>query len=181
MKVSLKKVRLAFPNLFEPKSIADSEPRYSAAFPITPGSDNAKALAAAVASVAREKWGAKADGILKELKSKGKVGYKESPLSNGEGVVYDGFEDMHSLNASNKARPLVIDRDKSPLTVSDGKPYAGCFVNVQVEAWAQDNQYGKRVNFTLKGVQFDSDGDAFGGGAPASADEFDSLEETDIA
>lgn len=184
MKVALKNVRLSFPNLFEPKTVGgEGEPRYSAAFVIEPGSENAKALATAVLAVAKEKWGAKSDGILKDLKGKGRVTYREEPLSK-DGEVYDGFEGMHSLNASNKARPLVIDRDKAPLTAADGKPYGGCFVNASVELWAQDNQYGKRINATLKGVQFVRDGDAFGGGAPASADEFDDLgveEEADLA
>ena len=175
MKVSVTSVRLGFPALFEPKAVAGSdEPRYSAAFPIEPGSANAKACAAALIATAKEKWGAKADGILKELKAKGRVCYREDPLSK-DGEVYDGFEGMHTLNASNKARPLVIDRMKQPLTAADGKPYGGCYVNASVEFWAQDNQYGKRINASLKGVQFVKDGDAFGGGAPASPDDFDDL------
>lgn len=175
MKVSIKNVRAAFLNAFEPKTVGgEGEPRYSGAFPIEPGSENAKALQAAMNAVAKEKWKDKAPAILKELKGKGRVCYREEPLSK-DGEVYDGFEGMHSLNASNKARPLVIDRDKTPLTAADGKPYSGCYVNVSVELWAQDNQYGKRINATLKGIQFYKDGDAFGGGAPASPDEFDDL------
>lgn len=175
MKVKVQAVRGAFLNLFEPKTVGgEGEPRYSGAFVIEPGSANAKALREALAAVAKDKWGAKADGILKDLKSKGRVCYREEPLSK-DGEVYDGFEDMHSLNASNKARPLVLDRDKSPLTAADGKPYSGSYMNASLELWAQDNQYGKRINATLKGVQFVRDGDAFGGGAPASPDDFDDL------
>ena len=175
MKVKLTNVRLAFPALFEPKAVnAGDDPRFSAAFPIDPTSENAKALSSAVAAVAKEKWGAKADAILAELKSKGRVAYKESALSK-DGEVYDGFEGMHTFNATNKVRPLVIDSNKTPLTAADGKPYAGCYVDVIVEFWAQDNSYGKRVNATLSGVQFRADGDAFSGGRPASTDEFDDL------
>lgn len=176
MKVSIKKVRGAFLNLFEAKSVGgEGEPRFSGAFPVVPNSENAKALNAAMEAVAKEKWKDKASAILKELRSKGRVGFKHEALSK-DGEVYDGFEDMHSLNASNKTRPLVLDADKSPLTQADGRPYSGCYVNLSLEAWAQDNQYGKRVNFTLKGVQFAGDGDAFGGGAPASPDDFDEVE-----
>ena len=42
-----------------------------------------------------------------------------------------------------------------------------------------DNQYGKRINATLRGVQFVSDGEPFAGGQPADADEFDILEDSD--
>ena len=84
-----------------------------------------------------------------------------------------------SLRGTNRAttRPLVIDKDKSPLTEQDGKPYAGCFVNASVELWAQDNNYGKRINASLRGVQFFKDGDAFAGGGAASEDEFDDIAE----
>lgn len=176
MKVKIQNVRLAFPNLFKAKAIGDGEPRFSAAFVIEPGSANAKALDAAVDAVAKEKWKDKAAGILKELRGKGRVCFKHEALSK-DGEVYDGFEGMHSLNASNAARPLIIGADKNPLTEADGKPYAGCYVNVSLEVWAQDNSFGKRVNATLKGVQFARDGDAFGGGAPASPDDFDAIEE----
>jgi hypothetical protein len=56
-----------------------------------------------------------------------------------------------------------------------GVIYSGCFVNAQIDIWAQDNGFGKRINCTLAGVQFAADGDAFGGGRPASADDFDDL------
>ena len=50
--------------------------------------------------------------------------------------------------------------------------YSGCYVDCSVEIWAQDNQYGQRVNAQLRGVMFVRDGDAFGAGGSASADEF---------
>lgn len=175
MKVLIKDVRGAFLSLFEAKTVGgEGDPRYSGAFVVEPGSANAKALAAALVAVAKEKWAAKADGVLKDLKSKGRVCYREEPLSK-DGEVYEGFEGMHSLNASNKARPLVLDRDKTPLTAADGKPYSGSYMNVSLEIWAQDNNFGKRINATLKGVQFVRDGDSFGGGAPASPDDFEDL------
>jgi len=175
MKVKLQNVRICFPALFEPKTVGgEGEPRFSAAFVIEPESANAKALEVAVQTVADERWKSKAAGVLTELRKKGRVCYRKEPLAK-DGEVYDGFEDMHSLNASNKTRPLVIDRDKSPLTAQDGRPYGGCYVNVTVDVWAQDNSYGKRVNAALSGVQFSKDGDSFGGGAPAKASEFEDL------
>ncbi len=67
---------------------------------------------------------------------------------------------------------------------ADGKPYSGCYVNGIVDIWAQDNGFGRRLNATLKGVQFVKDGDAFSGGTAVSADAFDDLgvdESTDEA
>jgi hypothetical protein len=173
--IKLTNVRLAFPSLFEAKAVAgEGEPKFSAAFVIEPGSANAKLLAATQEAVAKEKWGAKAAGVLSELKSKGRTSYKESALSK-DGEVYDGFEGMHSFNASNSARPNVIDKDTTPLTAADGKPYGGCYVDISVDVWAQDNSWGKRINAKLRWVQFRGDGDSFGGGAPVSQDEFESI------
>ncbi len=178
-KVMLKNVRLAFPSLFEAKAIGDGKPRFSAAFPILPNSENAKACEAAMVEAAKEKWKDKAPLILAELIKKDRVAFKKFALSK-DGVVYEGFNDMYTVNAANKVRPLVLNNDKTPLTEADGKVYAGCYVYAQIEFYAQDNKdpgIGKRINGVLKGVQFYRDGDAFSGGTPASPDEFETLEE----
>jgi hypothetical protein len=177
--VKLKDVRLAFPNLFKPEAVGGSDTKYySCAFPIVPGGENDKALDAAVEETAKAKWGPKAAAILKTIKDKGDIGYKPRPLTNGEGDVYDGFEGMYSVNATrreDKGPPLVVDRNATPLSANSGRIYGGCWVNATVEIWAQDNQYGKKINVQLRGVQFSRDGDAFGGGAPLSEDEFAAL------
>jgi hypothetical protein len=90
---------------------------------------------------------------------------------------YAGFEDIMYVSASNKMRPVAVNRDTSPVSAEDGVIYSGCYVNATVELWAQDNKYGKRVNATLLGVQFSKAGDAFGGGSVGSADDFESIEE----
>ena len=174
-KVTLTSVRLSFPHLFTPQASSDGqgEPKYNATFIVEPGSANAKALAKAVEAVAKEKWGEKSAGVLAALRKGDKVCYREEEKTNQSGDVYAGFEDSHWLSASSKVRPTVIDRDKSPLTSADGKPYGGCYVNVIIDVWPQDNAYGKRINADLKGVQFVKDGDAFSGGGAASVDDFD--------
>ena len=74
--------------------------------------------------------------------------------------------------------PLIIDRDKSPLLETDGRPYAGCYVNAKVSIYAQagDNP-GIRASFSV--VQFVRDGDAFAGSGKPTADEFEELAVTD--
>lgn len=173
--VQLLKVRIAFPALFEAKTINEGDAKFGANFIIEPGSKNAKALAAAMKEVAELKWGKKADIILDELIKKGKVSYVESEKKSSSGDTYQGFEDMYFVSANNSARPTIIDGRRQPLVAADGKPYGGCFVNAIIDVWAQDNKFGKRINATLTGVQFHSDGDAFGGGAPASPDAFPDL------
>lgn len=169
-RVMLRNVRLAFPSLFEPSAYGEGDPSYQATLIMEP--DAAKAVEAAMAAVAKEKWGAKGDAQLKALRSSGKVCLRDGD----EKPDYDGFAGMMFVAARSKTRPTVVDNMRNPLTQSDGRIYAGCYVNASIEIWAQDNAYGKRVNATLRGVQFVRDGEAFGGGRPAAADEFDEIE-----
>lgn len=172
MKVKLNNVRLAFPQLFEAKTVnGEGEPAFSASLLIDPTHPQVKELNAAIDAVAKEKWAAKAEAILKTMRATDKTCLHDGDLKD----QYAGFEGMLYVSARSKTRPLVIDVDKTPLTAKDGKPYAGCYVNASIELWAQDNNYGKRVNASLRGIQFLRDGDAFAGGAPASEDEFDDL------
>lgn len=171
MKLNLNNVRLAFPAIFEAKSVQGEEPAFSASLIIPPDHNQMQDINDAIEAVAREKWGAKAAEMLKAMRAKDNV-----CLHDGDGKsTYEGFEGNFYISARSKTRPLVLDRDKSPLTQSDGRPYGGCFVNAVLELWAQDNQFGKRVNAQLKGVQFVRDGDAFSGGAPADESDFEDL------
>lgn len=175
-KITLNKVRMAFPAIWEPESINGGAPKYGARLIIVPGSENAKKLDAAIAEAAKLKFKAKADAVMKSIGSdKMKMCYLKSDYANDEGDVYDGFEGMYHLSAKADAQPTIIDRDRSRLTQQDGRPYSGCYINAIVEIYGQDNTHGKGMRCGLKGIQFHSDGDAFQGGAPASADDFEDL------
>lgn len=180
MIVKLNNVRLAFPHLFTPQVQESGEPKYNASFLLDTSNPACKEIEAALLDVANAKWGAnKGKALLDQLKKQGRVCYR----SGDDKSQYDGFEGNMYITASNKTRPLVVDRDRSVINAADGKVYPGCFVNTSVEIWAQDNKHGKRINASLRGVQFLRDGDAFAGGAPASPDDFDdlSVEEESVA
>lgn len=178
MKLLLKDVRLAFPALFTPTAVGDGAPRYGAKFIVAPKSPTVEDIDAAVKTVAEQKWPKNYASILEDLNAKGKSSWLKAAYKDKNGEPYSGFENTFSIGANRKVaegRPLVIDRQKNPLTETDGKPYAGCYVNATVDLWAQDNQFGRRINATLLAVQFLRDGDAFSGAAPANVDEFDDL------
>lgn len=173
----LKNVRLAFDKaLFTPELAKGAkEAKYSCNFIIDPKSDTWKQVLAHVDAIAEAKWGKRAKETLDDLIVKERVCYSDKPKKSKETrEVYSGFEGMCWVAASNVKRPAIVDRDKTPLAKEDGKPYGGCFVNADVDIWAQDNQYGQRINCSLIGVQFAKDGEAFGGRS-GSADAFDSL------
>lgn len=171
MKIMLKDVRLAFPSLFKqsaPK--AGGELAFSASFLLPKNHKQLAELNAAIDAVGKEKWTTKAAAVLKALRSADKT-----CLHNGDAKSeYEGFEGNFFVSARSKVRPTILSQTREELSEADGKPYSGCYVNVSLELWAQDNSYGKRVNAQLRGVQFLRDGDAFAGGArPADADEFE--------
>lgn len=178
MRVTLNSVRLAFPALFEPKSFnGEGDPTFSASFILDPVANKAdiQRLQAAIKQASVDKWNSKHGEVLTALQKKGHVCLHDGD----EKSEYDGFAGNMYVSARSKSRPLVLDRDKSPLVASDGRPYAGCVVNAIVDVYAQDNQWGKRINAALSGVQFVRDGEAFGGSRPASADDFGTVDESE--
>jgi hypothetical protein len=177
MKIKLNNVRLSFAQLFEAKTVnGEGKPAFSASFLIEPKDPQVAAINAAIEAVAKDKWGAKAEANLKAMRTADKTCLHSGDLK----ANYDGFEGMLFISARNPLRPLVIDVDKTPLLAEHGKPYSGCYVNASVELWAQDNNYGKRVNATLMGVQFYKDGESFSGGGTGSEDDFEDLSVDDL-
>ncbi len=169
-----KPLRLAFPNIFTAKSVNGGDPRYGASFLLDPKHPSVKEIEKTMLDVAVAKWADKGEKILKNLKAEAKVCLRDGDLKS----QFDGYEGNLYISAGSTPdkRPSVFDRDKSPLTQADGKPYAGCYVIAGLDIWAQDNVNGKRINATLRWVQFVKDGDAFGaGGSPVDENEIDDL------
>ena len=172
MKIKLENVRLAFPVLFEAKTVnGEGEPAFSASFLMQPNHPAVTKLKDAFETLGKEKWSQKWPQVKKEMEAKDRTALHDGDTK----ASYAGFEGMLYVSARNKVRPLVIDKDKTPLSIIDGKPYAGCYVHASIELWCQDNNYGKRINASLRGVQFVKDGEAFAGGGSASEDDFDDL------
>lgn len=171
-KVKLVNVRLSYPDLFEPRGFEDGKPTFNATFLIPKDSPLIKTIEAEMQAVAKEKWGDKWKAIYLQLQKADKLATHDGDTKPDS----QGYEDMIFINSRRKTKPKVLDRDKSELTETDGRPYSGCYVHAVIKLWAQDNGYGKRINAELKGVQFYKDGDAFaGGGSAASEEDFEDL------
>lgn len=182
MEIMLKDVRIAFPAIAEKQAIGEGEPAYGAKFIIVPGSPFVKVLDDAMLGVAKEKWKEKGPDVLKFLIENKKVGFVHGPYSNSKtGVPYLGFENMFSLGTRNATtQPTVFDKYGKQIPGENKEAikaliYSGCFTNAKVQCWAQDNTYGRRINFSILGVMFNRDGDAFGGSTPARAEDFASM------
>ena len=172
MKVHLKDVRISFANIFEAKQVqGQGDAKFSAAF-LFPKTHPQKAeIERAIVESAKEKWADKYGDVLKSLKAADRLCMHDGDAKPDA----DAYPGNLFVNASNKTRPLVIGPQREPLVAADGKPYSGCYVNAIIEVWAQDNQFGKRINASLLGVQFLRDGDRLAGGGIAAADDFEAI------
>jgi hypothetical protein len=177
MNLKLNYVRAAFVNTHVPRSVTgEDQPAYSLTSILHPDHEGITQCREVIDSVGKEKWGGKWPTIKKELEAKDRL-----PLHSGDTKAdYAGFAGNYFISARSKTRPLVIDRDKTPLVAEDGKPYSGCYVNVSLDIWAMDNQYGRRICASLRGVQFAADGDPFSGSQSASAEDFEVVSEESL-
>lgn len=175
-RVMLDTVRLAFPVLEKPEQFqGEGKPRYSATLLMEPGSENHKKCVAAMRAAAVAKWGeAKADAAVKGLTA----GNKVALIDGNSKAEYDGFENMMAVaaHAQEKSPPRLIDGHRNELPRNTGVIFAGCYVNASIEFWGQDNKWGKRINATIRGLQYVKDGDSFSAARPASVDEFGVVE-----
>lgn len=167
-KIKLANVRLSFPSLFKMASFGgESTGKYEATFVLD------KEGHAEVIEQLKKRI-----KTLMKTELKGKIAADKICLKDGDDLGRPEFEGKYTIKASTKRRPLVIDRDKTPLTEEDGKPYAGAYVNAIISLWAQDNKFGKRINAQLDGVQFHADGEPFGDGG-IDVDAFDAFGDDD--
>lgn len=172
--VKLTNVRLSFPQLFRAKAFnKDQEPTFSACFILDKTKDAKQILGIreAMSHVAKEKWGDKVPKGVKLCLRAGDEEGKEDVDGYGPDVMF--------VSANSRKKVPLVDRDLTPLEEDSGKPYAGCYVNGSVRLWAQDNEYGKRINAQLRAVQFVKDGEAFGEAPVNVEEEFDAVEASD--
>lgn len=166
MKIKLPNVRLSFPSVFHKAQFNGQETKFEATFLLSK-TEHAALIDQIKAAIK--------DKVTNDLKG-AKLGADKICLRDGDETEYEGYAGHMSLKASNKKRPMVLNKDKTPLTEDDNVIYGGCYVNAIVELWAQNNEYGKRINANLLGLQFVKDGEAFGGGGESvKADDFDDL------
>ena len=166
MKFKLQNARLSFPSLFSTEYYAGEDTgKYAASF-ILDKNTHKEVIGQMQAHIAE---------LQKSLKGGAKIAADKIALKDGDLSGRDELSGKMTVKATTKKRPLVLNRDKSPIVEQDNVIYAGCYVNAIITFWLQDNQYGKRINASLSGVQFFKDGDPFG--EAATADEFDDLSE----
>jgi len=175
VKTFIKRARLSFPTLWVPEPYeTGGRNRYSAALLVPKNDPQIATIKEAIMDAGVAAYGDK----FKDPKFRKTV--KMHGFRDGDEKEYTGYADHYfiaSHRPESKGPPLVLDTNKRELTANSGRPYGGCYVNASVEFWG-DSRSGmtKAINCTLLGLQFVADGASFGGGSPASADDFEEIE-----
>ena len=168
-KVRLKMVRLSYPHLFKAKGFGrdqTGEKKFSATAIIDPdtkaGKANMDLLDDAIAAAKEAKWGNKPP----KLKSD-KICFRDGDDDADE------TKGMMICVASNSKRPITLDENGDDVTEADDVLYGGCYVDMIVRIWAQDNEFGQRINASLEGVKYRDEGEPFSGHSKTTAGDFD--------
>jgi hypothetical protein len=192
-KIKLNDVRLSFARLWVPKAFREGQKeRFEGSFLLDPSKvahqETVKRIKTAALGVIHAKFNGK---VPKDLDLC--FGYSDGdPMKLGGNEYrnkpkeYDGYPGMIYISSANNTMPKVVNRQRDAQTgkfelvsAESGIVYNGCYVNATITLWAQNNEYGKRVNANLRAVQFFKDGDAFGVAPVNADDEFDEVEVDD--
>lgn len=172
----LERVRVHHVNAHEPRAMKTkagekpAEPKYSITVLMHVVHDAEKILQCrrGQTEVAKDKWGDKLPFFPANMKA-----LKDAKEFKGDKPAY---ADCFYISASNKNPVPVVNRNRQPLKKETGLPYNGCYCNVVVRFWAQDDKdYGKRINCSLEAIQFVEDGEKLGGGGVDPDEVFDDL------
>lgn len=179
--IKLSNVRLSYPVLDEKKTFRTGEgkPAWSATFLLDKKANAAdiKKLQTVIAGVTKDEFAGKALPPDRVCLKDGSL--KEDTDGYGDGVMFVAAR-------NEKTRPGVVDRNLAQLTAGDPHfPYAGCYVNATIRLWAQGgksfkSEFGKRINATLRNVQFLKDGEPFGEKPTPAEAEFEAVEDDSV-
>jgi len=170
-KVITGKVRFSYANVFEPKSINGSDPKYSVSI-IIPKSDkktlnDIKAAIEAAKKEGTAKLGGKIPGNLK-------TPLRDGDIDRPDDEAYSG---SYFINANSITKPGIVDRNRQPI-IDTTEFYSGCYGRASLVFFAYNANGNKGLAAGLQNLQKLSDGEPLGGRNRAE-DDFDEFEEDD--
>lgn len=154
--VKLMNVRVSYPHLDKPYAGEDGgEPKFGMVSMLNK-KEHKDAIALVDSAIA---------DLLKANKN-AKVSKDKRCIRDGDDSDKEEYEGHFTLSARESKRPTVRDGDGVELDKDEINDviYAGCYADVLIRLWYQDNKFGKRVNANLNAVKFRADGEPFGEG-----------------
>ncbi|AKA72317.1 DUF2815 family protein [Clostridium scatologenes] len=169
MKIITGKVRFSYANVWEPKSINGSDPKYSVSL-IIPKSDKVT-----LKKVKEAIDDAKKEGISK-LGGKIPANLK-TPLREGDvdRVEDEAYENSYFINANSNTKPGIVDKNVQTI-IDQSEFYSGCYGRASITFYAYNANGNKGIACGLQNLQKLEDGDPLGGHSRAE-DDFDAVED----
>lgn len=160
-------VRLSYANVWEPRSINGSNPKYSVSI-IIPKSDKET-----LARINQAVDAAITEGVGKfggKIPPKGSL---KLPLRDGDVERDDeAYKNSYYINANSITAPEVVDAHVQPI-LERSEIYSGVYARVSISFYAFNSNGNRGIAAGLGNIQKIKDGDHLGGHASASED-FDS-------
>ena len=172
--ILVKNVRLSYPHVLLAKENKNDDGTVTKGFSCTgllPKTTHDEAKKLIAKAIAR---------MLKESNKGEKIPANKKFLRDGDPKDEDDVgkpeeAGMWVLSARESKRPRVLSNKRDPATgkarrlspdvqADLDKIYGGCWGNMLIRPWFQNNKYGKRVNAGLSVVQFKKDDEPFGSG-----------------
>ena len=160
--------RWSYVNVWDPKSINGSNPKYSISLIIRKDDVETVNKIKAAIKAAYE------DGASK-LKGNGKsvppLAALKTPLRDGDVERPDApeYQGCYFINANNKTAPGIVDAACQPI-IDRGEVYSGCYGRASISFYAFNSNGNKGIACALNNLQKISDGDPLGGHASAASD-----------
>lgn len=156
-------VRASYAHVYEPKAGKDKDGNpTNPSFSITGlGAKKTHKEAVKALTDARDKL--LSSGTDKQGKAR-RIKKENFFVKDGDDMGKDEYEDMYAISCREVPnKPPALRGEKGErLTKGDGVIYSGCYVDIWLRPWWQDNDFGKRVNANLLGVKFRRKGEPFG-------------------
>ncbi len=155
-KVITGKVRFSYVNVWEPKSVNGSDPKYSVSLIIPKGdAKTLEKIKKAIDAAKKEgspKFGGKAPANLK------------IPLRDGDSDRPDdeAYADSYFINANSFIKPGIVDKDVQPI-LNQSEFYSGCFGRASIVFFAYNVNGNKGIAAGLQNLQKLEDGEPLGG------------------
>ena len=154
--------RSTYAFVFEPRDNPNGDPKYSIGliFPKSKQSE-LKVVAQAIVDACAKKFGSDWKKWPKTLKC---------PIGDGD-EERDGkeFENSWFLNAGNKNKPGIVDRQLNPIMDTD-EFYSGCYARASINFYGYDTAGNKGVGTGLNNLMFWEDGERLDGSVGAEDD-----------
>lgn len=155
-KVITGEVRFSYLNVFEPKSINDSEAKYSVSL-LIPKTDTKT-----IEAVNRAVEAAKQAGISKfggKIPAQMKLPLRDGDIDRPDDEVYAG---CYFLNANCKQKPGLVYKNGQPI-IDSTELYSGCYGHASINFYAFNTNGNKGIACGLNHLMKTRDGEPLGG------------------